>query len=63
MLVGRAAPSILLVWSISSSRCWAVAGLISITLLAIGCTTVGPDYVRPSADVAGQWSVRRTNRT
>jgi outer membrane protein TolC len=29
--------------------------LISITLLAIGCTTVGPDYVRPSADVAGQW--------
>ncbi len=53
--VGRAAPSILLVWSISSSRCWAVAGLISITLLAIGCTTVGPDYVRPSADVAGQW--------
>ncbi|MEE8220596.1 MAG: TolC family protein, partial [Woeseiaceae bacterium] len=53
--VARAAPSIPLVWSISSSRCWAVAGLISITLLAIGCTTVGPDYVRPSADVSGQW--------
>ncbi len=53
--VARAAPSIRLVWSISSSRCWAVAGLISITLLAIGCTTVGPDYVRPSADVSGQW--------
>ena len=39
----------------NSSRCWAVAGLISITLLAIGCTTVGPDYVRPSAEVSTQW--------
>lgn len=35
------------------SRYW--VGLVVMTLLVIGCTTVGPDYVRPSADVAGQW--------
>ena len=35
------------------SRYW--VGVIAVSVLICGCTTVGPDYVRPSADVAGQW--------
>ena len=30
-------------------------GLIVLTLLVGGCTTVGPDFQRPDAEVAGKW--------
>ncbi len=32
-----------------------VGGLIGVALLVSGCISVGPDYVRPSADVSEQW--------
>jgi NodT family efflux transporter outer membrane factor (OMF) lipoprotein len=32
-----------------------VVGVIAVGVLVNGCLTVGPDYVRPSADVADQW--------
>ncbi len=32
-----------------------LAGLFAVGVLVGGCTTVGPDYVKPSADVAQQW--------
>ncbi len=32
-----------------------LAGLLAVTLVASGCTTVGPDYVRPPGPVAEQW--------
>ena len=41
--------------SASSGRLKSFAGLIAVALLVTACTTVGPDYVRPGADVADQW--------
>jgi len=32
-----------------------LAGLLAVTLVVSGCTTVGPDYVRPPGPVAEQW--------
>ncbi len=32
-----------------------LAGLLAVTLVVSGCTTVGPDYVRPLGPVAEQW--------
>jgi len=32
-----------------------VGGFIGVALLVSGCISVGPDYVRPSADVSEQW--------
>ncbi len=32
-----------------------LAGLLAVTLVVSGCTTVGPDYVRPPGPVAKQW--------
>lgn len=39
----------------SSRLSQSLTGLFAAGVLVCGCTTVGPDYVRPSADVAGQW--------
>lgn len=34
---------------------WSVVGTFAIGYLVSGCITVGPDYVRPSADVSERW--------
>ncbi|MFQ5993151.1 MAG: efflux transporter outer membrane subunit, partial [Nitrospiraceae bacterium] len=41
--------------SVGSGLLKSFAGLIAVTLLVTACTTVGPDYVKPGADVADQW--------
>jgi NodT family efflux transporter outer membrane factor (OMF) lipoprotein len=39
-----------------NSHLWrSLVGLVGIGCLFSGCISVGPDYVRPSADVADQW--------
>jgi len=33
-----------------------LAGILTVSLLATGCTKVGPDFVKPDAPIAGQWT-------
>ncbi len=51
----RLRSSLLHVLRVRSLSLHSLAGLLAVTLVVSGCTTVGPDYVRPPGPVAEQW--------